>query len=119
VPATAKLVWDAAYLSGKIRTLKHRPSWTPPRWEYIQPEVDVKTELLEIAGGLKTHSEALRGRGEDPEEFIAEKQQELKDFEKAGVKFDYGTGKVGNGVAVADDSNGKPGTVPEKPAAEE
>jgi lambda family phage portal protein len=97
---------DAGFLSGKLRTLKHRAEWTPPRWEYIQPEVDVKTELLEIAGGLKTHSAALRGRGEDPAEFIAEKEQELKDFEKAGLKFDYGTGKIGNGVTVADDSTG-------------
>jgi hypothetical protein len=33
----AKWWLDAAYLSGKVRTVKHRPEWTPPRWEYIQP----------------------------------------------------------------------------------
>jgi lambda family phage portal protein len=111
--ATANWFKDAGYLAGRLRTLSHRAEWTPPRWEYIQPEVDVKTELLEIAGGLKTHSEALRARGEDPAAWIEEKKQELKEFAAAGLKFEYGAGKVGNGVAVTDDSTG--GATPDKP----
>jgi lambda family phage portal protein len=109
----AKWWLDAAYLSGKVRTVKHRPEWTPPRWEYIQPVDDVRAELLEIAGGLKTHSEALRGRGEDPEQFIEEKSAETKAFEKAGLKFDYGNGKVAAGVTVSD-GTAEPGTPADK-----
>lgn len=101
---SAKWWVEAAYLAGKIRTLKYKPSWTPPRWQYVQPEVDVKTELLEIAGGLDTHYEKLRARGTDPEEFIQEKEEELAAFKKAGLSFQYGTGKLGNGVTVADES---------------
>jgi capsid protein len=102
----AKWWLDAAYLAGKVRTLKHRPEWTPPRWEYIQPVDDVRAELLEIAGGLKTHSDALRGRGEDPEQFIEEKQKETEAFAKANLKFDYGNGKVAAGVTVTDETTG-------------
>lgn len=41
--------------------------WLPPRWDWIDPSKDVAAELEAIAGGLKSRSQAISERGDDPE----------------------------------------------------
>jgi capsid protein len=53
--------------------------WSTPKWDYVNPEQDVKADLAEISGGLTTISEKLRKRGYKPDLVF----QELKaDFDR-------------------------------------
>jgi lambda family phage portal protein len=47
-------------------------SWFPPRKEMLDPKTEVVATRTEIRAGLKSHSAALRERGEDPEVVFAE-----------------------------------------------
>ena len=48
-----------------------------PKWEYIDPEGDTKSEQLAIATGLMSPSESLRRRGYKPDEVFAEIKKDL------------------------------------------
>ena len=55
--------------------------WLPPRWDWIDPSKDVAAELEAIAGGLKSRSQAISERGDDPEaldrEIAADRAREV------------------------------------------
>lgn len=89
---------EAAYLAGKIRTTEHEHAWTPPRWEYVNPKEDVETELLELEADLESHAGALRKRGEDFDEKVAEIAEARKKLGEAGLKPKYSTGAVAKPV---------------------
>lgn len=76
IPGLMTWVWtafiDAAYLSGKIRQADYTVDWSTPKWEYVNPEQDVKADLAEISGGLSSISEKLRRRGYKPDLVFAE-----------------------------------------------
>lgn len=67
---------EAAFLVGRTRTVGYDFVWTPPRWEYVNPLDDVKTDKEELAAGLATWPELIRKRGEDPEKVL----QEIEEF---------------------------------------
>jgi lambda family phage portal protein len=74
---------EAAYLAGKIRTRDMSVDFSPPKWDYVNPEQDVKADLAEIGAGLSSFSEKLRQRGYDPDvvfEELADDIEKLKDL---------------------------------------
>ena len=76
----------AAGLSGALRPKAQiTRTWTAPRWEWVDPVKDVAGELLEIAAGLKSWQEGVRGRGGDPAQNIKEIQEDQKRFLDAGI----------------------------------
>ena len=83
VPRLCEPIWaafcEAAALAGKMRPADRAVDWATPKWDYVNPEQDVKADLAEISGGLTTISEKLRKRGYKPELVF----QELKaDFDR-------------------------------------
>lgn len=58
---------DHAVLAGVIRRPDYSVDWSTPRWEYVNPEQDIKAELLAIAGGLISPQEVIRRRGYQPD----------------------------------------------------
>jgi lambda family phage portal protein len=83
IPKLCDPIWrafvDAAVLGGKMRRTEYACDWSTPKWDYVNPEQDVKADLAEISGGLSTISEKLRRRGYKPELVF----QELKsDFDR-------------------------------------
>lgn len=83
IPKLCDPIWrafvDAAVLGGKMRRAEYACDWSTPKWDYVNPEQDVKADLAEISGGLSTISEKLRRRGYKPELVF----QELKsDFDR-------------------------------------
>ena len=83
IPRLCLPIWrafiDAAVLGGKLRQADYRVDWSTPKWDYVNPEQDVKADLAEISGGLSTISEKLRRRGYKPELVFAELKS---DFER-------------------------------------
>jgi len=59
--------------------------WTVPRWQYIQPDKEVKADLEEIRGGLSSISEKLRQRGYQPEAVFRELGEDFKALRKANA----------------------------------
>lgn len=80
---------EAAWQAGKLRTREIEHTWTPPRWEYVNPKEDVQADKEELGAGLASLSEKLRARGEDPEAVFEEIAAERKRLEELGIKVDY------------------------------
>lgn len=81
---------DAAVLNGKLKTAQVDVNWTTTRFDWVDPVRDVTGELMEIAAGLKPWSEAVRGRGYDPQANIAEIAKEQQQFKEAGIDIQIG-----------------------------
>lgn len=81
---------EAAYSAGKIRTLGYEHTWTPPRWEYVNPKEDVQADKEELGGGLASLSEKIRARGEDPEKVFKEIAEERRKLAELGIVVDFG-----------------------------
>lgn len=90
---------EAAYLAGRTRTNSYEFSWTPPRWEYVNPLDDVKTDKEELSAGLSSWSSQVRKRGEDPAKVLAEIAADQAAFDKAGVTVNFGVGAEANNDA--------------------
>lgn len=76
---------DIAVLSGKIKTADIESEWTTPRFDWVDPVKDVQGEGMEIALGLKTWSESVRGRGYDPDKIYEEMKAEKAKFAADGI----------------------------------
>lgn len=106
VPALTR-IWNefvsAAATAGLIAEEDAAVEWTVPRWQYIQPDKEVRADLAEIAGGLSSVSEKLRQRGYQPEAVFRELGEDFKALEKAGalqaLEF-FGGGKSPEPTAV-------------------
>ena len=76
IPRFCQPVWDAfvqaAAMAGKMSYADAAVDWATPKWDYVNPEQDVKADLAEISGGLTTISEKLRKRGYKPDLVFAE-----------------------------------------------
>lgn len=77
---------DAAHLAGVITRADKRFDHSTPKWEYVNPEQDVKAEMLEISAGLTTPSEAARRRGyTNFDAVVTEMSGDFQKMERAGV----------------------------------
>lgn len=77
---------DAAALAGIVRRADARFDHSTTKWEYVNPEQDVKAEMLEIGAGLTTPSEAARRRGyTNFGAVVKEMAADFKQMEAAGV----------------------------------
>jgi len=76
---------DAAVLDGKLTTADYAVDYSPPKWEYVNPQQDVASDLAEISGGLSSISEKLRQRGYQPAEVFAEIKADFDALQSAGI----------------------------------
>ena len=90
IPQVCDRLWEwfleGLVLSGKMRKSNSvKATWTTPRREMISPVEEMKALMLEVRGGFKSWSEAVRERGLNPEEVIAEIIADAAMFAKAGL----------------------------------
>jgi hypothetical protein len=77
---------DAAVLGGVIGRADYKFDHSTPKWDYVNPEQDVKSDMLEIASGLTSWSEKQRQRGyTNPEAVLQEIQRDFAAMRGAGV----------------------------------
>lgn len=76
---------DAAELVGKVKRADYNVEHSTPKWDYVNPEQDVKADLAEIAGGLSTFSEKLRKRGYKPDLIFQELRSDIDKLKEGGV----------------------------------
>lgn len=75
----------AADLAGQVPNRQYEIDWTAPKWNYVNPEQDVKADLAEISGGLSSISEKLRQRGYKPEVVFEELRKDVETLRASGV----------------------------------
>lgn len=89
IPKLLEPLWgafvEAAYMAGKVRGRDKSVDFSPPKWDYVNPEQDVKADLAEIGAGLSSISEKLRQRGYDPKVVFAELESDIKDLRGRGI----------------------------------
>lgn len=69
---------NAAQLAGIVREADYNVRYATPKWDYVNPKDDVRSDLEEIAGGLGSFSEKLRRRGYEPEEVFQELASDIE-----------------------------------------
>jgi capsid protein len=75
---------DAGELAG-LWQRDYAVDYSPPKWDYVNPEQDVKADAAEISLGLASVSEKLRMRGYEPEQVFAEIKSDLDRFRALGI----------------------------------
>ncbi len=76
---------ESAYLAGVVRAQSYDFVWTPPKWDYVNPLDDVKTDREELAGALSSWSSQIRKRGEDPDAVYEEMKKDRERLLLIGV----------------------------------
>lgn len=108
-PALRKIVRRFSDVYEANTGLKPRPkiSFVAPGRESVEPLKDAQTLNLELQAGVKTWSQAVRERGHDPDEQIAEIAALKSKFADAGLSFKLEMGPVTiTGIEKDDDDDG-------------
>ena len=110
IPRMCTPIWrafiDAAVLGGALSRADYAVEWSTPKWDYVNPEQDVKADLAEISGGLSSFSEKLRRRGYKPDLVFTELKKDIDRLRADGtldVLLQLQTGKT---AAAADAAAG-------------
>lgn len=62
-------------------------AWLPPKFDYVDPMKDVQAEVLAIAAGLKSRTQAISERGFDAEQVDAEIAADKQRADGLGLAF--------------------------------
>ncbi len=63
-------------------------TWTPPRFESVNPLQDAQADMLEVRAGFTTLPEQIARRGQDPEQMIGEWAAFAEKTDALGLVFD-------------------------------
>lgn len=89
VPQLLNPLWaafvDAARLANKLGAYQGGIDWSTPRWEYVQPDREVRAEIDAITMGGRSISEWIRRQGYDPAQVRAELAADIKALKEDGV----------------------------------
>lgn len=76
---------DAAVLGGVVSEPNYKVEHATPKWDYVNPQQEVRADLEEISGGLSSISEKLRRRGYKPEAVFKELASDIKKLKELGL----------------------------------
>lgn len=88
IPRLCAVIWkwflEAVDLSG-VSVSGISADWSTPRWDYVNPQQDVRADADAIAAGLLSPSEALRRRGYKPDQVFAEIGADFQKLKASGA----------------------------------
>lgn len=76
---------DAGLLAGVLRRANYGVDYSPPKFDYVNPEQDVKSDIAEISVGLSSLSEKLRQRGYNPQDVFDEIKSDFDELKALGI----------------------------------
>ena len=92
IPMFCVPVWkcfiNRAYIAGLISKADYAASWTPPKFEMIDPLKDAQADTMMMRNGTLTWREAVANHGYDPDEQIAEITSTNAAFDENGIILD-------------------------------
>jgi capsid protein len=85
---------DMAVISGALtipdyearRVEMQDASWLPPRWDWVDPQKDIKAEILALNAKLKSRTQSISERGYDAAQVDAEIASDKKRAESLGLE---------------------------------
>lgn len=77
-----------AVIAGKLPSADLADTWTTPKWDWVDPERDVKASVNAARSGFISLSEVIRQQGYDRDEVFDEWAEDLKEMDARGLKFD-------------------------------
>lgn len=94
---------DMAVLSGAIdiRDYWDNPrryqdiTWHPDGWEWVDPQKDIKAEVMAIRAGLKSRAQVVSERGRDVEQIDREQSEDNARADSLGLIYDSDPRKTG------------------------
>lgn len=99
IPQLCQPVWDR--FTRDLGVEERVPvTWTPPRWEWVDPAKEADAIQTNIRNGLMTWREAVSEMGYDPDEQLAEIAATNAAWDAAGVVLDCDPRKVTQGGSV-------------------
>lgn len=69
---------DAGELSGRLRAIQGAPHFSPPKWDYVNPQQEIDAIVNEMGSGLTSLTEQIRRRGDDPDRVFADMDADAK-----------------------------------------
>jgi len=92
IPLLCMPVWkcfiDRAYIAGVISKADYGVTWTPPKFEQIDPLKDAQADTLMMRNGTMTLRQAIANQGFDPDEQIEEIARTNVLLDKDGIILD-------------------------------
>jgi len=79
---------EAAAILGRVPTVDVPVQWTAPPPPMVDPASEGLAYLRNVRAGIMSLSEAIRERGYDPDELLAEIQHDLKKLDDLGIVLD-------------------------------
>ena len=76
---------DAAVLAGRLSRANYGVDFSPPKFDYVNPEQDVKSDIAEISAGLSSLSEKLRQRGYNPQDVFDEIKKDFDELKRLDI----------------------------------
>ena len=65
-----------------------RIDWRPEAWQWVDPEKEVKSEIMAVRAGFKSRSQVVADGGRDVETVDHETAEDNRRADKAGFVFD-------------------------------
>lgn len=99
IPQLCQPVWDR-FAQALGFDYDMQVTWTPPRWEWVDPAKEADAMQANIRNGLMTWREAVSEMGYDPDEQLAEIAATNAAWDASGVVLDCDPRKMTQGGAV-------------------
>lgn len=110
IPKLCAPVWrrfiDRALVAGVISKADYAVSWTPPKFEMIDPLKDAQADTLMIRNGTLTQKEAIARQGFDPDKQLQEISATNKQLDALGVILDSDPRNTAKSGMVQTDNSG-------------
>lgn len=122
IPKICAPVWrrfiERAYIAGEISKIDYAVSWTPPKFEMIDPLKDAQADTLMMRNGTLTLQEAIARHGFDPEQQIQEIADTNKKLDELGVILDGDPRNTAKSGIVQTDNSGAQSNEPSRKLAD-
>mgnify|MGYP002132267302 FL=1 len=107
---------DYGIAGGVFRTFDYGVAYSFPKFDYVDPDKDVKADIAEVAAGLSSLSEKLRQRGYEPNEVYTEIAADFNRLRELGVLDILLQLQTGKPVAPAAEADPAPAPAPKRAA---
>lgn len=79
---------ERAFIAGEISKIDYAVTWTPPKFEMIDPLKDAQADTMMMRNGTLTLKEAIARHGFDPEQQLQEIADTAQKLDAFGLVLD-------------------------------
>lgn len=122
IPKVCAPVWrrfiERAFIAGEISKIDYAVTWTPPKFEMIDPLKDAQADTMMMRNGTLTLKEAIARHGFDPEQQLQEIADTAQKLDAYGLVLDSDPRTTAKSGVVQTPNDGASNDQTTKPANE-